>query len=77
MVHYLFVYIHPYMDGNGRMSRFLMNSMLASGGYNWTVINLKNRKLYMQALAIVDQEKDFKPFTNLIITEMENSRQFL
>jgi hypothetical protein len=29
--HFLFVYIHPYMDGNGRMRRFLMNVMLSSG----------------------------------------------
>jgi len=29
--HFLFVYIHPYMDGNGRIGRFLMNVMLASG----------------------------------------------
>jgi fido (protein-threonine AMPylation protein) len=25
--------IHPYMDGNGRMGRFLMNTMMAAGGY--------------------------------------------
>ena len=31
--HWLFGSIHPYPDGNGRMSRFLMNVMLASGGY--------------------------------------------
>jgi len=31
--HWLFGYIHPYPDGNGRMARFLMNAMLASGGY--------------------------------------------
>lgn len=30
--HFILVYIHPYMDGNGRMGRFLMNVMLASGG---------------------------------------------
>ncbi|MBN1132368.1 MAG: Fic family protein, partial [Bacteroidales bacterium] len=29
--HFIFVYIHPYYDGNGRMARFLMNVMLASG----------------------------------------------
>jgi hypothetical protein len=30
--HFFFVYIHPYMDGNGRIGRFLMNVMMASGG---------------------------------------------
>ena len=35
--HWMFGYIHPYPDGNGRMARFLMNVMLASGGYPWTV----------------------------------------
>jgi len=31
--HFIFVYIHPYMDGNGRIACFLLNVMLASGGY--------------------------------------------
>ena len=42
--HFIFVFIHPYMDGNGRMGRFLMNMMLASGGYPWTVIPVEERK---------------------------------
>ena len=41
--HWLFGYIHPYPDGKGRMARFLMNAMLASGGYPWTVIRLEDR----------------------------------
>jgi len=48
--HWVFVYIHPYMDGNGRMGRFLMNVMLASGGYPWTVIPVERRQDYMAAL---------------------------
>lgn len=32
--HFIFVYIHPYMDGNGRMARLLMNTMMAAGGYH-------------------------------------------
>ncbi len=32
--HFLFVFFHPYMDGNGRIGRFLFNEMLASGGYS-------------------------------------------
>ena len=34
--HFCFAYIHPYPDGNGRLARFIMNIMLASGGYSWT-----------------------------------------
>jgi Fic/DOC family len=48
--HFIFIFIHPYMDGNGRIGRFLMNTMLASGGYSWTVIRLKRRDTYMLAL---------------------------
>ena len=31
--HFVFVHIHPYTAGNGRIGRFLMNVMLAAGGY--------------------------------------------
>jgi Fic family protein len=48
--HFIFVYIHPYMDGNGRMGRFLMNVILTSGGYPWTVIPVSERDEYMTAL---------------------------
>jgi Fic family protein len=48
--HFIFVFIHPYMDGNGRIGRFLMNTMLASGGYQWAVIRLVRRNQYMEAL---------------------------
>lgn len=48
--HFLFVFIHPYPDGNGRLGRFLMNAMLASGGYPWAVIRLKRRQQYMKVL---------------------------
>ena len=60
--HFVFVYIHPYMDGNGRMGRFLMNVMLAAGGYPWTVIPLEKRDEYMDALERGSVEQDIKPF---------------
>ena len=48
--HFFFVFIHPYIDGNGRLGRFLMNAMLATGGYVWTVVPVEQRKTYMEAL---------------------------
>jgi len=41
--HFIFVHSHPYMDGDGRVGHFLMNTMMASGGYPWTVIPVTDR----------------------------------
>jgi hypothetical protein len=60
--HFVFVYIHPYMDGNGRMGRFLMNVMLAAGGYSWTVIPMEKRDDYMVALESASVKQDIAPF---------------
>lgn len=64
--HWLFVYIHPYMDGNGRMGRFLMNAMLASGGYPWTVIPVERRTEYMQVLEAASAEGQIRPFAEFL-----------
>lgn len=64
--HFIFVYIHPYMDGNGRLGRFLMNLMLASGGYSWTVVPLDVRDRYMAALEAASVRQDIVPFTELL-----------
>jgi Fic family protein len=61
--HFFFVYIHPYMDGNGRIGRFLMNTMMASGGYPWTIIPVEKRAEYMAALESASVDKDIRPFT--------------
>jgi fido (protein-threonine AMPylation protein) len=61
--HFVFVYIHPYMDGNGRMGRFLMNAMLISGGYNWTIIPVERREEYMAALEKASVTGDITDFT--------------
>ena len=64
--HFVFVFIHPYMDGNGRLARFLMNTMLASGGWPWTVIPVETRGEYMKALEAGSANKDIVPFTKFI-----------
>ncbi len=64
--HFLFVYIHPYMDGNGRLGRFLMNAMLVTGGYVWTVIPLAQRDTYMHALERASSHGDIAPFAAFV-----------
>ncbi|MCB9958705.1 MAG: Fic family protein [Rhodospirillaceae bacterium] len=64
--HWMFGYIHPYPDGNGRMARFLMNAMLASGGYPWTVIRVEDRKTYLAALESASTGQDIAPFARFI-----------
>jgi len=64
--HFIFVYIHPYMDGNGRMGRFLMNVMLASGGYPWTVIPVEQRDKYMEVLEAASVDQDIEPFAKFL-----------
>ncbi|MCO5113609.1 MAG: Fic family protein [Bdellovibrionaceae bacterium] len=70
--HFIFVYIHPYMDGNGRIARFLMNLMLTSGGYDWTIIRTESRNKYMAALDAASSDGDIKPFAKLVAQEMEH-----
>jgi len=64
--HFIFVYIHPYVDGNGRMGRFLMNTMLASGGYPWTVIPVEMRNAYMAALEEASVSQNIGPFADFL-----------
>ena len=64
--HWLFGYIHPYPDGNGRIARFLMNAMLASGGYPWTVIRVEDRREYMAALEAASVQQDSTPFADMV-----------
>ncbi len=67
-----------YMDGNGRIGRFLMNVMLAAGGYPWTVIPLEKRDDYMDALESGSVEQDialFVIFLGRLVSESLECKQ--
>ena len=68
--HFIFVYIHPYLDGNGRTGRFLMNVMMAAGGYPWTVIPVQARDRYMAALEAASVGGDIVPFTTFLAEQV-------
>ncbi|MGO8840765.1 MAG: Fic family protein [Methyloceanibacter sp.] len=69
--HWLFGYIHPYPDGNGRMARFLMNAMLASGGYPWTVIRVEDQRKYLASLDTASINNDIRPFARFIAERVQ------
>ena len=73
--HWLFGYIHPYPDGNGRMARFLMNVAFASGGYPWTVIRVEDRDEYLQALDRASIHLDIAPFSRYVAERVRWSMQ--
>jgi Fic family protein len=50
LAHKEFVFIHPFIDGNGRTARLLMNLLLLQEGYNISIIPPITRREYIDAL---------------------------
>ena len=77
MVHIIFVNIHPFIDGNGRVARLLLNLALLEAGYNITVIPPVVRADYIRALQ-ASNHGEFQPFINFI-SEMvlESQKEYL
>lgn len=72
MVHIIFVGIHPFIDGNGRTSRLLLNLELMKNGYPPVVIKAKNRVRYYNALDKAHTSGDNKDFVEIVKEEVEN-----
>ena len=67
LAHWLFGYIHPYFDGNGRTARLLMNFILTVGGYRWVVVKKEDKGEYMAALETASVGEDISRFANFIM----------
>jgi Fic family protein len=65
-VHADFVGIHPFIDGNGRTSRLLMNLELMKAGYPPCVITVENRLAYYEALDQWMAYGKTEPFIQLV-----------
>ena len=72
LFHHRFVAIHPFDDGNGRLSRILMNLILMQGGYPPAVVRMDDRKNYYSLLSRADKS-DTWPFVEYIGEEVLNS----
>ncbi len=65
-LHLEFVTIHPFIDGNGRCARLLMNLSLLKDSYPIVIIPPVLRKDYMESLMIAQSKKDAEPFYDLM-----------
>lgn len=69
MLHYKFVRIHPFDDGNGRIARLLLNYVLLKFGFPPVVIKSADKQNYLRALHIADLG-DYSAFINYIAEQL-------
>ena len=72
IAHHRLVSIHPFVDGNGRTARLVMNLILMRAGYPPTVILRLNRRQYYNVLALADKKQN-GPLVNFVGRAVERS----
>ena len=70
LLHGELVKIHPFIDGNGRTSRLIMNLDLMNHGYNPVIIKKENRLEYYEVLDKAHTTGDYTDFVKLV-TKLE------
>ncbi len=66
LLHGEFVKIHPFIDGNGRTSRLLLNFELMKNGYTPIIIKNNNRAKYYDVLDQAHTTMNYGPFIELV-----------
>ncbi len=78
LLHGELVKIHPFIDGNGRTSRLVMNLDLMNHGYNPIIIKKENRLEYYEVLDKAHTTGDYTDFVKLVTKlEIEILKKYL
>ncbi len=78
LLHGELVKIHPFVDGNGRTSRLLMNLVLMNNGYNPVIIKKESRLKYYEALDKAHTTGNYTDFIKLVTKlEVEMLKKYL
>ena len=78
LVHFKFVTIHPFSDGNGRVSRLMMNYVLNRHGHPMLNVEYSGRLAYYRALERSQLSKDGRAFTRWFFRRyIRGNRRFL
>jgi Fic family protein len=72
-VHADFVKIHPFVDGNGRTSRLLMNLELMKDGFPPAILPVEKRLEYYETLDNAHTKNDYEPFLSLMSEIVESA----
>lgn len=70
--HFGFTFIHPFVDGNGRTARLIMNLILMRGRFPMAIIPVAKRARYMNTLEKASVEQDGKPFMEFLAESIED-----
>ena len=71
--HFRLVSIHPFIDGNGRTARLLMNLILIINGYPMAIVRSEERTEYLEAVNRGQTKHDLMPFYKTMIIGIERS----
>lgn len=77
LAHLKFVSIHPFVDGNGRCARLLMNTILLQFGFVPIVIRPTDRKRYLSVIENYQLKGDEKPYTSFMLNLLNRSMKVL
>lgn len=72
-IHHRITVIHPFVDGNGRVSRAFLNWMFKRRGLPPVYIKHENKQKYLDALAIADRLDDYNPLIEIFYREILRS----
>lgn len=70
LTHFLFTFIHPFWDWNGRTGRLLMNYILSAHWYTPITIEANQRETYIEVLKQASENQDIVPFLKFILNKI-------
>ena len=76
LAHYKFVSIHPFIDGNGRTARLLMNLILMQNGFVPSVIRIEDRLEYIQSIEKAQAGESVDDFHKIVAKTIDKNIDF-
>lgn len=75
--HYRLVLIHPFIDGNGRTARLLLNAILLKNSYAPIIIRKIDRRRYLSALETYQTRENPEPYINFMLSALNRSLKMM